>query len=197
SPAPSRRHRVWPDRRFDFGRMHRWDDSRRQWAAGRLQCGYRGHHACSLKITFKESAVRRSVIRLLRGKSALPIRSESTYYFYKVGASENAHAQASSHEESHSRDSFRRDGVDFCRPAGLDGPTTRESTIRLPRARRRNDRRSDRCAIAAEGELKATIRTFQRDNPSAVYRYYWWHDSCYVRFQSGNYQLVASDYCQH
>src|SRR5262249_32673538 len=56
---------------------------------------------------------------------------------YKVGASENAHAQASSHEESHSRDSFRRDGVDFCRPAGLDGPTTRESTIRLPRARRR------------------------------------------------------------
>ena len=52
-------------------------------------------------------------------------------------------------------------------------------------------------AIAAEGELKATIRTFQSDNPSAVYRYYWWHDSCYVRFQSGNYQLVASDYCQH
>jgi len=51
-------------------------------------------------------------------------------------------------------------------------------------------------AIAAEGELKATIRTFQSDNPSAVYRYYWWHDSCYVRFQSGDYQLVASDYCQ-
>ena len=27
-------------------------------------------------------------------------------------------------------------------------------------------------AIAAEGELKATIRTFQGDNRSAVYRYY-------------------------
>ena len=52
-------------------------------------------------------------------------------------------------------------------------------------------------AIAAEGELKATIRTFQSDNPSAVYRYYWWHDSCYVRYQSGDYQLVTSDYCQH
>ena len=52
-------------------------------------------------------------------------------------------------------------------------------------------------AIAAEGELKSTIRTFQSDNPSAVYRYYWWHDGCYVRFQSGEYQLVSSDYCQH
>jgi hypothetical protein len=50
-------------------------------------------------------------------------------------------------------------------------------------------------AIAAEGELKATIRTFQGDNPSAVYRYYWWHDSCYVRYQSGDYQPVSSDYC--
>jgi hypothetical protein len=52
-------------------------------------------------------------------------------------------------------------------------------------------------AIAAEGELKATIRSFQSGNPSAVYRYYWWHDNCYVRYQSGNYQSVASDYCQH
>jgi hypothetical protein len=43
----------------------------------------------------------------------------------------------------------------------------------------------------------ATIRSFQSGNPSAVYRYYWWHDSCYVRYQSGNYQSVASDYCQH
>jgi hypothetical protein len=50
-------------------------------------------------------------------------------------------------------------------------------------------------AIAAEGELKATIRTFQGDNPSAVYRYYWWRDSCYVRYQSGDYQSVSSDYC--
>jgi hypothetical protein len=50
-------------------------------------------------------------------------------------------------------------------------------------------------AIAAEGELKATIRTFQGDNPSAVYRYYWWHDSCYVRYQSGDYQSVSSGYC--
>jgi hypothetical protein len=50
-------------------------------------------------------------------------------------------------------------------------------------------------AIAAEGELKATIRTFQGDNPSAVYRYYWWHDSCYVRLPPGDYQSVSSDYC--
>jgi hypothetical protein len=52
-------------------------------------------------------------------------------------------------------------------------------------------------AIAAEGELKATVRTFQGDNPSAVYRYYWWHDSCYLRYQSGSYELVTSDYCHH
>jgi hypothetical protein len=52
-------------------------------------------------------------------------------------------------------------------------------------------------AIAAEGELKATIRTFQSDNPSAVYRYYWWHDGCYVHYHSGDYQSVTSDYCQH
>jgi hypothetical protein len=51
-------------------------------------------------------------------------------------------------------------------------------------------------AIAAEGELKATIRTFQADNPSAVYRYYWWHDGCYVRYQSGDYQPVTADYCR-
>ena len=52
-------------------------------------------------------------------------------------------------------------------------------------------------AIAAEGELKATVRTFQGDNPSAVYRYYWWHDSCYLRYQSGKYELVTPDYCHH
>jgi hypothetical protein len=52
-------------------------------------------------------------------------------------------------------------------------------------------------AIATEGELKATIRTFQSENPSAVYRYYWWRDGCYVRYQSGDYQSVASDYCRH
>jgi hypothetical protein len=51
-------------------------------------------------------------------------------------------------------------------------------------------------AIAAEGELKATTRTFQGDNPSAVYRYYWWHDGCYVRYQSGDYQPVTADYCR-
>jgi hypothetical protein len=52
-------------------------------------------------------------------------------------------------------------------------------------------------AIAAEGELKATVRTFQGDNPSAVYRYYWWHDNCYIRYQPGIYQVVTADYCQH
>lgn len=52
-------------------------------------------------------------------------------------------------------------------------------------------------AIAAEGELKSTIRTFQGDNPSAVYRYYWWRDGCYLRDQTGNYQVVTSDYCHH
>jgi len=52
-------------------------------------------------------------------------------------------------------------------------------------------------AITAEGELKSTIRTFQGDNPSAVYRYYWWRDGCYMRDQTGNYQAVTSDYCHH
>jgi hypothetical protein len=48
---------------------------------------------------------------------------------------------------------------------------------------------------AAEGELKATVRTYQSGNPSAVYRYYWWRDSCYVRSQSDNYELVSPEYC--
>jgi hypothetical protein len=75
------------------------------------------------------------------------------------------------------------------------GPTNQQSTGRAPAAATIDG--ATAAAIAAEGELKATIRTFQSDNPSAVYRYYWWHDNCYVRYQSGDYQLVASDYCQH
>jgi len=49
--------------------------------------------------------------------------------------------------------------------------------------------------IAAEGELKATVRTFQGSNPTAVYRYYWWREGCYVRYPGDNYELVSSDYC--
>ena len=75
------------------------------------------------------------------------------------------------------------------------GPAGQQSTGRAPAAATIDG--ATAAAIAAEGELKATIRTFQSDNPSAVYRYYWWHDNCYVRNQSGDYQLVASEYCQH
>ena len=50
-------------------------------------------------------------------------------------------------------------------------------------------------AITAEGELTATVRTFHGDSPSAVYRYYWWRDGCYVRYQPGRYELVTADYC--
>jgi hypothetical protein len=49
--------------------------------------------------------------------------------------------------------------------------------------------------IAAEGELKATVRTFQGSNPRTVYRYYWWHDGCYLRYPAGNYQSVSAEYC--
>ncbi|MGC1233521.1 MAG: hypothetical protein WA838_02460 [Xanthobacteraceae bacterium] len=48
---------------------------------------------------------------------------------------------------------------------------------------------------APAGALKATVRTYQSGNPSAVYRYYWWRDSCYVRYQSDNYELVSPEYC--
>jgi len=75
------------------------------------------------------------------------------------------------------------------------GPAGQQSTGRAPAATTIDG--ATAAAIAAEGELKATIRTFQSDNPSAVYRYYWWHDNCYVPYQSGDYQLVASDYCHH
>jgi hypothetical protein len=75
------------------------------------------------------------------------------------------------------------------------GPADQQSTGRAPAAATIDG--ATAAAVAAEGELKATIRTFQSDNPSAVYRYYWWHDNCYVRYQSSDYQLVASDYCQH
>jgi hypothetical protein len=49
--------------------------------------------------------------------------------------------------------------------------------------------------IAAEGELRETIRTYQSGNPSAVYRYYWWRDGCYVRDGSNNYQSAPSESC--
>lgn len=49
--------------------------------------------------------------------------------------------------------------------------------------------------IAVEGELKATVRTFQGSNPSAVYRYYWWREGCYVRYPTDNYELVSPEYC--
>ena len=75
------------------------------------------------------------------------------------------------------------------------GPPNQQSTGRAPAAATIDG--ATAAAIAAEGELKATIRTFHSDNPSAVYRYYWWHDNCYVRYQSGDYQSVAPDYCQH
>jgi hypothetical protein len=116
-----------------------------------------------------------------------------------VGHPKNADVQSISHEKHHARDTFRRISVNFCKPVLiLDGPTTRRSPIDCPCARRwTHRRRSRRATIATEGELKATIRTFQGDNPSAVYRYYWWRDSCYVRFQSDNYKLVTSDYCHH
>jgi hypothetical protein len=58
------------------------------------------------------------------------------------------------------------------------GPTNQQSTGRAPAAATIDG--ATAAAIAAEGELKATIRTFQSDNPSAVYRYYWWHDNCYT-----------------
>ena len=49
--------------------------------------------------------------------------------------------------------------------------------------------------IAVEGELKATVRTFQGSNPSAVYRYYWWREGCYVRYPTDNYEFVSPEYC--
>jgi uncharacterized protein YfaQ (DUF2300 family) len=74
-------------------------------------------------------------------------------------------------------------------------PADQQSTVRAPEGGLIGGAAG--AAIATEGELKSTIRTFQGDNPSAVYRYYWWHDSCYVRFKSDNYKLVTSDYCRH
>jgi hypothetical protein len=47
------------------------------------------------------------------------------------------------------------------------GPTNQQSTGRAPAAATIDG--ATAAAIAAEGELKATIRTFQSDNPSAVY----------------------------
>src|ERR1700751_2833614 len=46
------------------------------------------------------------------------------------------------------------------------GPTNQQSTGRAPAAATIDG--ATAAAIAAEGELKATIRTFQSDNPSAV-----------------------------
>jgi hypothetical protein len=104
--------------------------------------------------------------------------------------------EAISHDESHARDTFRGVGIAFCQPTSiLDGRTIRGSTINCLCARRCTDGGAAGATIAAEGELKATVRTYQSGNPSAVYRYYWWRDSCYVRYQSDNYELVSPEYC--
>jgi hypothetical protein len=50
-------------------------------------------------------------------------------------------------------------------------------------------------AIAAEGERKAILLTFQNDNLVAEYHYHWWRGACYLRYQSGSYQAVALDAC--
>ena len=39
--------------------------------------------------------------------------------------------------------------------------------------------------IAAEGERKAIILTFQNDNLVAEYHYYWWRGGCYYRYPNG------------
>ena len=52
-------------------------------------------------------------------------------------------------------------------------------------------------AIGLEGQLKATILTFQDANLAAEDHYYWWSGRCYVRYQSsGNYELVPADACR-
>jgi hypothetical protein len=85
---------------------------------------------------------------------------------------------------------------DFCeRIPALDGPTILGSAIKFACARAGECRRSNRRSHCCRGRVKSTIRTFQGDNPSAVYRYYWWHDNCYVRDAQNNYQLVSPDYC--
>jgi hypothetical protein len=104
--------------------------------------------------------------------------------------------EAISHDESYARDTFRDVGVAFCQPASiLDGRTTRGSTSTVAAPAGALIGGAAGATIAAEGELKATVRTYQSGNPSAVYRYYWWRDSCYVRYQSDNYELVSPEYC--
>jgi len=52
-------------------------------------------------------------------------------------------------------------------------------------------------AIGPERQLKATIVTFQDGKVAAEHRYYWWRDSCYVRYQSSiNHELVPPDACR-
>ena len=77
--------------------------------------------------------------------------------------------------------------------AMAEQPTARQSSDSAPAGAMIGGAAAE--TITAEGELKATIRTFQGGNPSAVFRYYWWHDGCYVRYQSGNYQSVSAEYC--
>jgi hypothetical protein len=115
-----------------------------------------------------------------------------------VGHPKNADVQSISHEDTTRAILFVALVSIFVSPSlssMAQQPADQQSTVRAPEGGLIGGAAG--AAIATEGELKATIRTFQGDNPSAVYRYYWWRDSCYVRFQSDNYKLVTSDYCRH
>ena len=141
-----------------------------------------------------------NVWHVKRRKSALPIHSEKAYHLREFfwGIKKMPMPKRSAARKVTRAILFAASVSIF---SGLSlssmaqGPAGQQSTGRAPAAATIDG--ATAAAIAAEGELKATIRTFQSDNPSAVYRYYWWHDNCYVRYQSSDYQLVASDYCQH
>jgi hypothetical protein len=45
-------------------------------------------------------------------------------------------------------------------------------------------------AISTQGELKATVFLFWDGNLIAQYKYYWWHDGCYLSYEPTNFAAV-------
>jgi hypothetical protein len=130
------------------------------------------------------------------GNLALPTHSENTYSLRRFAGHQKMPMWKLSATTKATRDTFRGVGIAFASPplsSMAEQSAGQQSTVSAPAGALIGGAAG--ATIAAEGELKATVRTYQSGNPSAVYRYYWWRDSCYVRYQSDNYELVSPEYC--
>jgi hypothetical protein len=93
-------------------------------------------------------------------------------------------AQAVGHEKVDVRGAFYRAGAEFCLVVLLrDSPAAGVTAAGWhPPAGT-----AAPSPISTEGELKATVFAFRDGNLVAQYKYYWWHNGCYLSYAPANF----------